>query len=152
MGRPKGSKNKSTLEKEKLENLKELEEKEIKLKPLESSTIDSNEDNQIILEKNKEENKPTNISKKDTNTCERCHGPILGGFITVNLTQLTGMAPYHLCNKNEKVKLCIPCAKKLLSLINSFLYNNGNGIEIKPWSVEPEKYKEKEDKQDEFIY
>lgn len=192
MGRPKGSKNKSTLEKEKLKNLECVEfinkfsNKDLKNlectdlvnelefnKPknleylysaTEASTIDFNNNSQIIsnndkdtpettecledkqiegVKETKEDNKNFK-NKKDNIICERCHENILTSPITINLTQLTGMAPYHLCCKNEKVKLCIPCAKKLISLIDSFLYNNGNGVEIKPWDLPPTEYNEKD--------
>lgn len=75
-------------------------------------------------------------SKKDKPiiTCERCHKPITGLIpFKINLSYLTTLPEYYRQTESDKGKvlLCNECLKKLNTLIDKFLYDEGNGIPLK---------------------
>ena len=163
MGRPKGSKNKpnnisveeikntsvessiegfkGSVEEDKitnefiLDNKKESAEKlsEGVNKELEAKTLNS-------LSSQKTLNKSTN-SNKSLPTCDRCHKESQT-LNAINLVQLTGLASYYRASKNDKLLLCPECMNRLNKVVDSFLYNNGRGVEKKPWSLTPDEYKD----------
>ena len=70
--------------------------------------------------------------------CNRCHKKIVSGEKNINLTYLTGMAPWHRKVSLDRVCLCNECSKELNELIDNWLINNGNGVAAK-WIIKPEK-------------
>ena len=63
--------------------------------------------------------------------CDRCHKKIISGERNINLTYLTGMAPWHRMVSLEKVCLCGDCAKELNMLVDNWLINEGKGVKKK---------------------
>ena len=63
--------------------------------------------------------------------CDRCHKKIISGERDINLTYLTGMAPWHRMVSLEKVCLCGDCAKELNMLIDNWLIDGGKGVKEK---------------------
>lgn len=87
------------------------------------------------LDKSSEEITPKK-SKKDKLIiiCERCHKPIIGPIpFKINLNYLTTLPDYHRQTESDKgrILLCNECKKKLNTLIDKFLYDDGNGIPLK---------------------
>ena len=69
--------------------------------------------------------------------CNRCHKKIVSGEKNINLTYLTGMAPWHRTVSLDRVCLCNDCAKELNAMIDKWLINDGKGVAAK-WVVNPE--------------
>lgn len=63
--------------------------------------------------------------------CNRCHKKIVSGERNINLTYLTGMAPWHRNVSLERVCLCHECGKELNDLIDNWLINDGKGVKEK---------------------
>lgn len=63
--------------------------------------------------------------------CSRCHKKIVSGERNINLTYLTGMAPWHRSVSLDRVCLCHECSKELNDLIDNWLINNGKGVKEK---------------------
>lgn len=70
--------------------------------------------------------------------CSRCHKKIISGEKTINLTYLTGMAPWHRMVSLDRVYLCNECGRELNELIDNWLINDGKGVAAK-WVIKPEK-------------
>ena len=64
-------------------------------------------------------------------SCDRCHVKILSGEKIVNLTYLTGVAPWHRKSSIDRVCLCNSCAKELNSIIDNWLLNENKGVKPK---------------------
>ena len=64
-------------------------------------------------------------------SCDRCHVKILSGEKIVNLTYLTGVAPWHRQSSIDRVCLCSSCAKELNSIIDKWLLNDNKGVKPK---------------------
>lgn len=69
--------------------------------------------------------------------CNHCHKKIVSGERNINLTYLTGMAPWHRNVGLDRVCLCGNCAKELNEVIDSWLINDGKGVPVK-CGVQPE--------------
>ena len=63
--------------------------------------------------------------------CSRCHKKIVSGEKNINLTYLTGMAPWHRSVSLDRVCLCGDCCKELNEMIDKWLFNNGSGVKKK---------------------
>ena len=63
--------------------------------------------------------------------CNRCHKKIISGEKNINLTYLTGMAPWHRMVSLDRVCLCGECSKELNELIDNWLVDNGKGVKVK---------------------
>lgn len=63
--------------------------------------------------------------------CNRCHKKIISGERNINLTYLTGMAPWHRTVSLDKICLCSDCAKELNKIIDDWLINDGKGVKEK---------------------
>lgn len=63
--------------------------------------------------------------------CNRCHKKILSGEKNINLTYLTGMAPWHREVGLDRVTLCSDCGKELSAMIDKWLINDGKGVKTK---------------------
>ena len=63
--------------------------------------------------------------------CDRCHKKIISGEKNINLTYLTGMAPWHRRVSLDRICLCGDCSKELNEMIDSWLINNGKGVKEK---------------------
>ena len=70
--------------------------------------------------------------------CSRCHKKIVSGEKNINLTYLTGMAPWHRMVGLNRVCLCNECGRELNELIDNWLINDGKGVAAK-WVIKPEK-------------
>lgn len=131
MGRPKGSKNKSTL-------IKETKEKEKKDNPFAwNETIQKlTEDKKIQLneaslttgivhfEEQKEFTEIKNKKKDNYPKCDRCGCDIYCGPIKIDTDTLTGKGEFWR-SLPRKVQLCDKCAKELSDLIKEFLLEKG---------------------------
>lgn len=149
MGRPKGSKNKKTLLKEAMlreklnkdnyeNNYKNKNKDESKNENKESITFDRTtlKVNNDIFPLNVTANiiTPKNSAPKPGKfpVCDRCHKEIINTTpYNIKLVYLLGVADYHRKIKNDNVKLCNDCAKKLSNLIDDFLVDEGKGVETK---------------------
>ena len=139
MGRPKGSKNKKTLEKEKLE--RGVLEKEIE--------AETNTEEEILIEtpiENPTENltkNPTEETKKRKNKnkenkilCERCGKEIYSEPRKIDTNMLTGMADYYR-ESRRYVRLCDECCKELSEIVDEWLWmkEKGGNEELRKFEV-----------------
>ena len=63
--------------------------------------------------------------------CNRCHKKIISGEKNINLTYLTGMAPWHRNVSLDRVCLCNDCSRELNEMIDNWLINDGKGVKEK---------------------
>lgn len=73
----------------------------------------------------------TQVKYDALSVCDRCHKKIISGERDINLTYLTGMAPWHRMVSLDKVCLCGDCAKELNGMIDKWLINDGKGVKEK---------------------
>ena len=152
MGRPKGSKNKSTLEREAREREEKGKEKEketaerknidkqsIKLSPgadVESEPNvylgDGENGSERALEgitevEGKEESKTRGKPKKSSlPQCERCGAEIPGDPLKLDTNLLTGKADYHR-ESRRYIRLCNKCSSELSELVDRWLWDSQKG-------------------------
>ena len=152
MGRPKGSKNKSTLEREAREREEKEKEKEketaecenidkqsIKLSPgadveSEPSVYLGREENGsertlegITQVEGKGESKTRGKPKKSSlPQCERCGAEILGDPLKLDTNLLTGKADYHR-ESRRYIRLCNKCSSELSELVDRWLWDSQKG-------------------------
>ena len=152
MARPKGSKNKSTLEREAREREEKEEEKEketaecknidkqsIKLSPgadvefepsvyLGESENGSEKPLEGIAEvEGKEELKTRGKSRKSSlPQCERCGAEIPGDPLKLDTNLLTGKADYHR-ESRRYIRLCNKCSCELSELVDRWLWDKVEG-------------------------
>ena len=121
MGRPKGSKNKATLEKEKniliqnnMDNMPNDNEKEISLETnkIEEETIPAPIEN---VRKGKQ---------KIYEHCERCGCEIYCEPNKIDTTYLTGKAEYWR-SIPRRIKICNKCSEELSNLVEKFFLEKG---------------------------
>lgn len=138
MGRPKGSKNKKTLERERLEaslksNLKAqipVQESQVEDLPLREEENTPDEENPEIGALNTIQDLPNEVtpesktSKKKTSPskpkCERCGVEIDSEPYKVDTNVLTGRADYFR-ESTRYVKLCGKCSMELSKIVDNFL-------------------------------
>ena len=147
-GRPKGSKNKTTITKEEV-NVKTEEgnftpeEQETYAKMLEKNSIDTGINvNNIMSEAEDEdtsmdgvienppeaekENTSSKVKKNNVPVCSRCGKEIKTTPYRLNLTYLTGgIASWHRYTADDKPILCKDCATDLSSVIDKWLLKGG---------------------------
>lgn len=152
MGRPKGSKNKSTLEREAREREEKEKEKEketaecknidkqsIKLSPgadvesdpsvyLGEGENGSERTLEGIMEvEGKGESKTRGKPRKSSlPQCERCGAEILGDPLKLDTNLLTGKANYHR-ESRRYIRLCNKCSSELSELVDKWLWDKGKG-------------------------
>ena len=148
MGRPKGSKNKSTLEREAREReekeketaeCKNIDKQSINLSPgadveSESSVYLGEGENgsERTLEgitevEGKEESKTRGKPKKSSlPQCERCGAEILCDPLKLDTNLLTGKADYHR-ESRRYVRLCNKCSCELSELVDRWLWDRQEG-------------------------
>lgn len=116
MGRPKGSKNKSTIAKDKI-NVKT----ENKKAPINTTveTIDSTEATEV-KKVPKADSKP--ISAKYE--CELCGKPIYDSPRIIRCTELTGFALYYR-SIQDQYKVCNECGKEFNDVVEKWLIKKG---------------------------
>ena len=108
MGRPKGSKNKSTVAKTKTENKKKA-----------TNTQETPETTEI-KKVPKADSKP--ISAKYE--CELCGKPIYGSPRIIRCTELTGFALYYR-SIQDQYKVCTECGKEFNDMVEKWLIKKG---------------------------
>lgn len=150
MGRPKGSKNKSTLEREAREReekekeeetaeRKNIDKQSIKLSPgadVESEPSvylgESENGSERTLEgitevESKGEPKTRGKPKKSSlPQCERCGAEILGDPLKLDTNLLTGKADYHR-ESRRYIRLCNKCSCELSELVDRWLWDRRKG-------------------------
>lgn len=97
-------------------------------------TSDTQEEEKLNGEKNTKENIFVNsksIKKKSVMLCERCHKEILDSPKKINLTYLTGQAPWRRQLNKDILNLCHECSNKLSLLVEEFLWDEGKGVGLK---------------------
>lgn len=119
-GRPKGSKNKKTLERERIAHLAEAQKQPEKPVIFEDATKDIEPTN-IIIPEEKHIVKTTIKPPKISGTCDKCHADIYCSPVSINLSYLLSQATWHRDCKIERVCLCNKCAAELNSMIDNWL-------------------------------
>lgn len=127
MGRRKGSLNKSTIERLKLE-AKLKEEKENKINENTSSNLEQLEN--TVLEQSPSSltihEMPLKKNKEKYNICERCGETVYCDPVKIDLNFVLGLSEYHRESKRY-VKICMKCAKELNSIIDNWLCESEKG-------------------------
>lgn len=152
MGRPKGSKNKSTLEREAREReekeretmeCKNIDKQSIKLPPGAEVELDpsvylgegENGSERALegiteveaKEGSKDESKSKSKPKKSSlPLCERCGAEIPGDPLKLDTNLLTGKADYHR-ESRRYVRLCNKCSSELSELVDRWLWDRRKG-------------------------
>ena len=119
-GRPKGSKNKKTLEREStglFDSPVETTERIVENPP---KINNSEEDNITTPEEKETINEPIKPKKVMAN-CDKCGADIYCSPITANLSHLTGQATWHRTCRLDKLRLCSSCAQDLNNLIDTWI-------------------------------
>ena len=121
MGRPKGSKNKSTIAKDKT-NAKT----ENKKAPI-NTTVEATNSTEITGTKKvpKADSKP--ISAKYE--CELCGKPIYDSPRIIRCTELTGFALYHR-SIQDQYKVCNECGKEFNDVVEKWLIKKGAKLRV----------------------
>lgn len=109
-GRPKGSKNKTTLEKMNLLDITEVSPPPtpvFKDKPIENSTV-------VV----KDVARP---AVKVSSVCEICGSPIYSSPCILHIGRITGKAEYFREATSTKLSVCYNCSKELSDVIDKWL-------------------------------
>lgn len=152
MGRPKGSKNKKTLERERLEvSLKSNLEAQIPVQEsqVEESTPDEQKPEiealntiQDLPNKGAETEEQPKTSKKKTSPskpkCERCGVEIDSEPYKVDTNMLTGRADYFR-ESTRYVKLCGKCSMELSKIVDNFLLSGECSEGIRKFPIDSNK-------------
>lgn len=77
--------------------------------------------------------KPSKEAKEIYPRCERCHTVIMCQPNKIDMDHLTNSAGYHRSFARFAL-LCPSCCDKLNQLVDEFLWNDGQGMEPKPYS------------------
>lgn len=145
MGRPKGSKNRVTLEREARERAecKNIDEQSINLSqestPESQSSVYLGEGENgsertlegIMEVEGKDESKPDSKTKGKPKKsvlplCERCGAEIPGDPLKLDTNLLTGKANYHR-ESRRYVRLCNKCSSELSELVDRWLWDKRKG-------------------------
>lgn len=141
MGRPKGSKNRTTLEREARETVesKKSDKQSIKLssgaeKESNPSVYlgDGENGSERVLEgateaEDKTESKTKGkVKKSSLPQCERCGAEIPGDPLKLDTNLLTGKADYHRESKRY-IRLCNKCSSELSELVDRWLWDRRKG-------------------------
>lgn len=105
-GRPKGSKNKSTLAKM---NILET--------PIVSTSEKVSEESkpEVVSEPKKE------IAPKSAFVCEICKETVIGSPYSLDFTRLTGKPDYHREARSSRMLVCNKCSKELSDVVDRWL-------------------------------
>lgn len=116
MGRPKGSKNKGTIAKDKTNAKTENKKAPINI------TVEITDSAEIteVKKVTKADSKP--ISAKYE--CELCGKPIYDSPRIIRCTELTGFAPYHR-SIQDQYKACNECGKEFNDMVEKWLIKKG---------------------------
>lgn len=152
MGRPKGSKNKKTLERERLEaSLKSNLEAQILVQEsqVEESTADEqkpeiealNTIQDLPNEETETEEQPKTSKKKTSPSkpkCERCGVEVDSEPYKVDTNMLTGRADYFR-ESTRYVKLCGKCSMELSKIVDNFLLSSECSEGIRKFPIDSNK-------------
>ena len=116
MGRPKGSKNKSTIIKDKI-NVKT----ENKKAPI-NTTVETTNSTQTTEVKKVPKTDPKPITAKYE--CELCGKPIYDSPRVIRCTELTGFALYYR-SIQDQYKVCNECGKEFNNMVEKWLIKKG---------------------------
>lgn len=133
MSRPKGSKNKKTLEREKQTLFEIVEKPPEKAMIFVTKTKNSEEDNIPIVEEKKSSIEPSK-PRKVMVICDKCHKDIYCSPITINLSHLLGQASWHRDCKLERINLCTDCGRELNTLVDKWILKDNK--DYYKWNVE----------------
>ena len=106
MGRPKGSKNKSTIAKENKIN---------------RATVAKIEETQEEIQEPVTKGRPKTDSRP---RCNLCNSPINSSPRVINISQLSGFAPYHF-DIIPLIKVCDNCAAEFKDMVEKWLIKHG---------------------------
>ena len=116
-GRPKGSKNKSTLMKM---NLLEVATEEVQVTPQTEETV------------TKASEMPTEIkleyTPKNSFVCQICNRTVMGSPYSLDFNRITGKADYHRDSRSKKMYVCNDCSKELSDVIDKWLLKKNPGL------------------------
>lgn len=115
MGRPKGSKNKSTVAKNKTNAKTEK-------KALINTTVETTNSTEIIEVKKAPKTDSKSISTKYE--CELCGKPIYDSPRIIRCTELTGFALYYR-SIQDQYKVCNECGKEFNDMVEKWLIKKG---------------------------
>ena len=119
MGRPKGSKNKSTLLKEEKTKVKT----EVKIEAnTEVKKVPASEEKKITPTSEKNSSPSKSIAAKYE--CELCGKPIYDSPRVIRCTELTGFALYHR-SIQDQYKVCNECGKEFNDVVEKWLIKKG---------------------------
>ena len=138
MGRPKGSKNKSTIIKDKI-NVKT----ENKKAPI-NTTVETTNSTQTTEVKKVPKTDPKPITAKYE--CELCGKPIYDSPRIIRCTELTGFALYYR-SIQDQYKVCNECGKEFNNMVEKWLIKKGAKLRagyIDKKEIEKEKRLQKE--------
>ena len=131
MGRPKGSKNKSKIDKVKpvedntLFHWNETIQKLNQMKEKEDWTEETSPSTEVQPEPESKEPKKGRKSTTDKyNHCERCGAVVKCEPFRVDLNVLTGRADYHR-QSPRYIKLCSKCSMELSNLVDKWFIDGG---------------------------
>ena len=116
MGRPKGSKNKSTIAKDKI-NVK-TENKKVPI----NTTVETANSTETTETKKVSKTDPKPITAKYE--CELCGKPIYDSPRIIRCTELTGFALYHR-SIQDQYKVCNECGKEFNNMVEKWLIKKG---------------------------
>ena len=106
--------------------------------------------NDVEIKEEKVSKSTKSISTINTNKhiCDRCHSKIKDSEYNLNLSYLiNGLAGYRFKIDSSRVKLCHDCAIELGKVVEEWLIDNGNGVNIKPWMGDGDKEDKEEDRE-----
>ena len=118
MSRPKGSKNKKTLEAEAKEKKVETKEKKTltNVKKVAATAEEAEAKTEAL---NKTKNKDDKYPK-----CELCGAPMKSSPYTLRLTEMTGLCMYHREIKDQ-IKVCHDCSHEFSEYVEKWLIKKG---------------------------
>ena len=98
--------------------------------------------------KEEKASKSTSTTNTNKHICDRCHSKIKDSEYNLNLSYLiNGLAGYRFKIDSSRVKLCHDCAIELGKVVEEWLIDNGNGVNIKPWMGDGDKEDKEEDRE-----
>ena len=98
--------------------------------------------------KEEKASKSTSTTNTNKHICDRCHRKIKDSEYNLNLSYLiNGLAGYRFKIDSSRVKLCHDCAIELGKVVEEWLIDNGNGVNIKPWMGDGDKEDKEEDRE-----
>lgn len=116
MGRPKGSKNKNTVVKNKTNTKTESKKATI------NTTVKTTDSTETTEVKNNSKTDSKSISAKYE--CELCGKPIYDSPRIIRCTELTGFALYHR-SIQDQYKVCNECGKEFNDVVEKWLIKKG---------------------------